>query len=139
MRHSISYSTPSTTTAFSVTRSTPLPFVSTSLTLGWLKQGRYSSLKVGRLHHCPYQALRASAVCGSFTIEDTRPRTSFIFWKSAISDNAAIASLDSSEWSLPVNRLASNLNRLVHLSLTKSSSTGRPDKMEQKLVLRWSC
>src|SRR5581483_10538678 len=133
MMQSTSYSTPSTTTAFSVTRSTPLPSVSTSFTLGWLKQGRYSSLKVGRLHHCPYHGLSASAVCGSFTIAAARARISFIFWKSAISDKAAIASLDSSECSLPDNRLASSLNRLVHLSLTRSSSTGTPDKMEQKL------
>src|SRR5215813_2125026 len=133
IRQSTSYSTPSTTTPCSVTRSTPFPFVSTNFTLGRLKVGRYSSLKVGRLHHCPYQALRASAVCGSFTIEDTRPRTSFIFWKSAISDSAAMASLDSSDCPLPDNRLARSLNRLVHLSLTKSSSTGRPDKIELKL------
>ena len=51
-------------------RSTPLPLVSTSFTLGRLKVGRYSSLKVGRLHHCPYHGLSASAVAGSFTVED---------------------------------------------------------------------
>src|SRR5215470_6573239 len=79
IRQSTSYSTPSTTTPCSVTRSTPFPLVSTNFTLGRLKVGRYSSLKVGRLHHCPYHGLSASAVAESLMIEETRPRISFIF------------------------------------------------------------
>jgi len=45
-------------------RSTPLPRVSTRFTLGRLKVGRYSSLKVGRLQNCRYHGLSASAVFG---------------------------------------------------------------------------
>src|SRR5580704_12557114 len=136
MRQSTLYSTPSTTTPSSVTRSTPFPLVSTSLTLGRLKVGRYSSLKVGRLHHWPYQGLSASAVGESPTIDATRSRISFIFWKSAISDIAAICSLESSEWPLSAIRRERFLKRLVHLSPTKSSSAGIPDRMPQKFLFR---
>jgi hypothetical protein len=48
--------------AFLVIRSTPLAVLtSTSVTLGRLNVGRYSSLKVGRLQNRRYQGLRASA------------------------------------------------------------------------------
>ncbi len=59
---------------------TPSPWSLTSFTLGRLNVGRYSSLKVGRLHHCPYHGLSASAVSELLTVEDTRSRISFIFW-----------------------------------------------------------
>src|SRR5215469_16848927 len=135
MMQSTSYSTPATITPRSVIRSTPWPFVSINLTLGRLKVGRYSSLKVGRLHQWPYQGLSASAVDSFVTIDDTRSRISFIFWWSAISDISAMSSFVRLAFSFESKR-ARFLNRLVHLSLTRSSSNGRPDRIEQKLVLR---
>ena len=59
--------------------------VSTSVTFGRLKVGRYSSLKVGRLQNWRYQGFSASAVFGSLTIASTRARIWFIFLKSASS------------------------------------------------------
>src|SRR5262249_19668789 len=95
--------------------------------------------KVGRLHHWPYHGFKASAAPDSLTIEETRSRISFIFLKSAISDKAAICSLDSAELSALDSNCESILNRLVHLSLTRSTSTGIPDRIPQKLVLRFAC
>ena len=77
---STSYSTPPATTPFSVMRSTPLPSVSTRVTLGKLKVGRYSSWKQGLLQNCRYQGFKASAVAGSSTTWSTRSRIEFIFW-----------------------------------------------------------
>ena len=45
-----------------MTRSTPRPLVSTSVTFGRLKVGRYSSLNVGRLQNWRYHGFSASAV-----------------------------------------------------------------------------
>ena len=91
MMQSTSYSTPSTTTPFSV-----IAFDAFALGVDQLDvrpvEGRQVLVVEGRaLAQLAVPRLERLGCAGSFTVASTRPRISFIFWKSAISAISAIS------------------------------------------------
>ena len=104
-----------------------------------LKQARYSSLNVGRLHIWRYHGFSASAVSGSATVSSTRWRIWFIFRKSAISRIcgpllAGLRLVGALRAPSPTLRKMS-----VQPSSTRSSSTGWPDARAPKFSRRSRC
>ena len=132
MSTSTGYSVSPTTTPFGVTRSMPMPSVSTSFTLSRLNAGRYSSWKHGRLQLILYQGSSFCAVSGSFTVSRMRWRT-FSIWRSSHSSSIRASS------SLRAGIFGSMWNISVQPSWIRSTSGCMPMVPSMKFSMRRSC
>ena len=105
MSTSTSYCVPSNTGPASLISVIPSPLVSTSVTVGRLKVGRYSLWKQGRLHISMYHGFNDSAVSGSSITSSIRlwiriMASMLAFsWRRIFSsrDNAALRAFTASE------------------------------------------